>query len=135
MKLFLLIIGLGLVSAASLKNFKGTKDEDANEDTSLDITFPIRASDDSDDLSYTIILGTSSGLGHRCWTKVWVVKICTFITPEESFNGLGSAEEGSTGKMVKETESCDKLGCEMFCKKNHFKRGVCHEKGCECDFE
>lgn len=133
MKFFLLIIVVGLVSAATIRNTK--------EDNEIEVILPLEALDDSNEVSYKIILGTSSGLGHRCWTKVWVVKICTFITPE-SQNELSydvdadeSSDEAFTGEIVKETESCDQLGCQMFCKKNHFKKGVCHKKGCECDFE
>lgn len=70
-----------------------------------------------------------------CWVRVWVIKFCTFVIPDtiESEQQLESQEE--VMEPIGESESCDKLGCQMFCKKNHFKRGICHAKGCECDFE
>lgn len=68
----------------------------------------------------------------NCWVRVWVVKFCTFVIPDQVEAGIESAE--NEVKPLTETESCDQLGCTMFCKKNHFKRGVCHKKGCECDF-
>lgn len=33
-----------------------------------------------------------------------------------------------------ESHTCDQLGCNLFCKKNHFDKGICHSKGCECLF-
>lgn len=121
MKLFLIVIAFGLASAATLR----TRVSDLEDD---DVP-----SDAPTDPSYTIFIGRSAGLGHRCWTKIWVVKICTFITPEElSVDGDEISDETS---IDKESESCDELGCNMFCQKNHLKKGVCHKTGCECIFE
>nr|ACM40919.1 secreted salivary protein [Culicoides nubeculosus] len=83
MKLLLLIIGLGVVSAATIK-YKN------NKPSSMEVSIPLKVYETANDeyknvQPITITIGTPDKEGRglkRCWTKVWVVKICTFILPE-----------------------------------------------------
>lgn len=115
--ILLLLTGLVIVSAFTVRD-----PLQIEEDNSVQVPRP---------KMLEIIVGepTETRTLKRCWVTVMFVHICTFVVPEGEQN---VQEDG--GEALGESESCDKLGCQLFCKKNHFKRSVCHKKGCECDF-
>lgn len=120
------MIGVTLATAFSLRDGSTNKKLQLTIEGDLDTQMPA-------DTKWEITLAPPSP-DHTlktCWVRVWVVKFCTFVIPDQA------QIEDTENEMepLSETESCDQLGCTMFCKKNHFKKGVCHKKGCECDFE
>lgn len=134
-KFFILLIGVALASAFTIRDPATNKAIQVTIDGDLDAPMP-----NPTQPMWEITIGrpTESHSLKTCWVRVWVVKFCTFVIPDqlEAVDVDAQIEDISNGvEPLRETESCDQLGCQMFCKKNHFKRGVCHKKGCECDFE